>query len=287
MHVERNISALPRSKELLHTMETFPESSWPVISTPLVSCLMATHGRVRWVQDALSCFLMQDYPTRELIILNNHPTPLVFSHPLVTIRNETGHLTLGHCRKKLVELARGDFVRTWDDDDLYLPWSIRQGVEQLEQPYAAFKPQRSWFSQSMDHFELIENVFEAAILALAHVAKKYGYKASGGDEHEPLLHGIVESGGEKHVEFGCLTGYIYRWGWGTWHISGSLGNESLEARTDEWVKRNQDAGDGKSPLIPSDLTPVWRALVQQAEARYGEREANRLRSAFKEAAVVL
>ena len=40
---------------------------------PLVSCLMATHGRHSRVCESLSCFLSQTYENRELVILNEHP----------------------------------------------------------------------------------------------------------------------------------------------------------------------------------------------------------------------
>ena len=57
----------------------------------------------------------------ELIILNNHPVPLICHLPQVTIINEPGYPSLGDCRNRLLELATGEYVRTWDDDDLYLP----------------------------------------------------------------------------------------------------------------------------------------------------------------------
>ena len=61
-------------------------------------------------------------PTNK-IILNNHPEPLKCDLPQVQIYNEPGYETLGDCRNRLLELASGEFVRTWDDDDLYMPWS--------------------------------------------------------------------------------------------------------------------------------------------------------------------
>src|SRR5687768_14508500 len=106
---------------------------------------MATHGRYEKVCETLACFLDQDYPHRELVILNNHPVPLEYDHPLVRIYNEPKYPSLGHCRDRLLELARGEFVRTWDDDDLYLPWTLSQGVGHIPVDAAAWKPARSWW----------------------------------------------------------------------------------------------------------------------------------------------
>ena len=53
---------------------------------PLVSCLTATAGRFSVLREAVACFLAQDYPEKELVILNNHPTPLVCDLPGVWLR---------------------------------------------------------------------------------------------------------------------------------------------------------------------------------------------------------
>jgi len=37
---------------------------------PLVSCIMPTTGRPRWAQQAIRYFSRQDYPNRELVILD-------------------------------------------------------------------------------------------------------------------------------------------------------------------------------------------------------------------------
>jgi glycosyltransferase involved in cell wall biosynthesis len=255
------------------------------MGAPLVSCLMATHGRVRWVEETLACFLEQDYPTRELVILNNHSVPLIFDHPLVRVANEPRYPTLGHCRNRLLTLARGELVRTWDDDDLYLPWSISQGVEHLGDA-AAFKPQRSWCSEGgPQHWQLESNVFEAAMLVRTDVARRYGYQETGGDEHQPLLAGLRELGAPRRLELGCLTGYVYRWGWGNWHISGSLGTSTLERRTAAWRARNDDAGDGVAALCPAydRVRGYWDALLASVAPRYGAAEAEGLRRAFEAA----
>jgi len=226
---------------------------------PLVCCLTATHGRFNWLRHALACFLDQDYENRLLIILNNHPEPLRLAPGIdkVLIYNESGKTTLGACRNRLLELLPSDaaFIRTWDDDDIYLPWTLRQGVENIGDA-PAFKPQRSWaWALKANKLELCDNVFEAAMLVRADVAKRYGYADSSGDEHEPLLRGIQKEGGCRRREFGLLASYCYTWDNGNYHASGTLGNGQVEdKRAEEWKRANQDTGTGWP------LTPDWFAM---------------------------
>ena len=226
---------------------------------PLVSCLTATYGRYKVLQEAVSCFIEQDYPNRELIILNNHPVPLQCDLPQVTVYNEPGYESLGDCRNRLLELANGEYVRTWDDDDLYLPWAISQGVKWLNGS-DAFKPKYSWDSRKNRHYTLGENVYEASITFRKDVAVKYGYKKAGGDEHEPLMKGISDS----CIVVPVRPSYCYRWDSGLHRISGTLGSPDLEKRTGDWMKANNDTGDGIIRKV--DLSNYWKD-IEDAEKR--------------------
>lgn len=227
---------------------------------------MATYGRYSRVCEALACFLAQSYPNRELIILNNHPEPLFCPYGRVTIYNEPKYPTLGHCRQRLLELARGELCRTWDDDDLYLPWAIMQGYSYLTamHPEAdAWKPKRSWFIDTRDpvKWKLVENAMEASITFRTEAVRKVGYRLSGGDEHVPLLEGLKIASDEV----GSFASYGYRWGWGEWHISGSLGSDTIESRTRTWKEHNLDVRPGR-PLVPADLTAIlekWSTKIDE------------------------
>lgn len=245
-----------------------------------VSCLTATYGRFEILRECVSCFLAQDYADKELIILNNHPTPIQCDLPQVTVVNRPGHPTLGDCRNALVQMATGDVIRTWDDDDLYMPWTLRQGVENIGDA-VAFKPQKSWFSHKGKPFSLAENAFEAAMIVRREVALKYGYKTAGGDEHSTLLDGIAKEGGCKTIDFGVLASYIYKWGYGMWHISGSLGSGTVEKRTADWKDHNTDAKT--EPLTPVSVQHYWDGLLADVMAGFGIEDYTKLRKAFDEA----
>lgn len=225
------------------------------MNPPLISCLMATHGRYSKVCETLTCFLQQTYPNRELVILNNHPVPLRFVHPLVRILNEPGHPSLGHCRTRLLTLAEGEFIRTWDDDDLYLPWTLMQCYENIGDA-AAWKPARSWFLNGNDLPRLCGNAMEASILFRTEAVRKHGYGAGCcGDEHLTLLHGVARhDGGIQQKEMGIWSSYGYRWGQGMHHASGAM-HVPADQRTAAWMRKNQDISH--EPLVPADMTRWW------------------------------
>lgn len=212
---------------------------------PLASCLMATHGRFEEVCRTVWDFLVQDYPNRELVILNNHPQPLKLPYNCFQVRiiNEPGHATLGDCRRRLLEEARGEYVRTWDDDDVYLPWTISQGVAHIGDQIA-FKPQYSWFNPEGGGFRLEDNVFEASMLTRTDFAREHPYQATAGDEHLPLVDALHNMPGALvRRDLGAWASYVYRWGWGVHHISGTMGSDTTENRTLGWMAANQDSGE--------------------------------------------
>ncbi len=233
----------------------------------LVSCLCSTFGRYRVLREAITCFLEQDYKNKELIILNNHPVPLRVDLPQVTMINKSGFPTLGDCRNFLLNMAKGEFVRTWDDDDLYMPWAISQGVEGMliGNSCDAFKPQLSWFSKGDWPdviMELGANQYEASWTTWTDVAKRHGYKSSGGDEHSPLFAMAIR-------EALVRPSYIYRWDTPLHRISGLLGSVSVEEQHRIHMEANQDHGDG-IPLTPVDLSPYWEAVGRAEDELEGD-----------------
>jgi glycosyltransferase involved in cell wall biosynthesis len=108
---------------------------------------MPTYGRPDYVAESLAMFLAQDYPFKELIVLNDCPGQ-VFSGDIQGVRLlnvDSRYPTLGEKRNAIVEQARGELIAVWDDDDVYLPWRLSYSVEQIERlatPF--FFPSEYW-----------------------------------------------------------------------------------------------------------------------------------------------
>lgn len=104
---------------------------------PLVSCiLLTTHPkRAAFVPDALRAFEAQTHTAKELVVVNDGPGTLSSGDPRVRVVNlpqspdGARRWTLGEKRNVGVRFARGEWVATWDDDDISLPHRIATQVE--------------------------------------------------------------------------------------------------------------------------------------------------------------
>jgi O-antigen biosynthesis protein len=98
----------------------------PVVSphedVPLVSCIMPTGNRGDFVLQSIRYFMRQDYPSRELIIVDDGQEDLAGQLPedrrIRYIRIPSG-LTIGAKRNRACDLAAGSMIAHWDDDDWY------------------------------------------------------------------------------------------------------------------------------------------------------------------------
>ena len=103
--------------------------------TLLVSCIMPTYNRRRFVPRAVACFLNQDYPNRELIVVDDGSdavADLMPQDPRVTYIRLDQRLTVGAKRNLAIERAHGSLIAHWDDDDWHAPHRLQVQVAALE-----------------------------------------------------------------------------------------------------------------------------------------------------------
>src|SRR5258708_3421817 len=101
---------------------------------PLVSCVMPTADRRPWVQQSIRYFLRQDYPNRELVIVDDGidaVEDVVPRDPCIRYKRLRGHRTLGAKRNLCVAESRGDLILHWDDDDWFADSRISRQVDAL------------------------------------------------------------------------------------------------------------------------------------------------------------
>jgi glycosyltransferase involved in cell wall biosynthesis len=106
---------------------------------PLVSCIMPTYNRRPFVSLAIKYFLHQDYPNRELIIVDDGTDPivdLVPENPCIRYIRLEQKTTIGAKRNLACKEARGDIVMHWGDDDWMSNWRIRYQVKSLSKKQA-------------------------------------------------------------------------------------------------------------------------------------------------------
>jgi glycosyltransferase involved in cell wall biosynthesis len=108
------------------------------MSRPFVSVLTPTYNRGRFIPHLIECFKDQGYPQdrMEWIILDDGTEKvgeLFAKSGLKNVRyySEDIKLNIGAKRNKLNELAKGDIMVCFDDDDYYPPERVAHAVHKL------------------------------------------------------------------------------------------------------------------------------------------------------------
>jgi glycosyltransferase involved in cell wall biosynthesis len=88
---------------------------------PLVTCMIVTGGRVAFLRRAYRYFCRQTYPPKEFLVVDDGATDLApfFRDERVRYFRVPGGLSIGTKRNIACELARGNIVLQWDDDDWF------------------------------------------------------------------------------------------------------------------------------------------------------------------------
>jgi len=101
---------------------------------PLVTCIMPTFNRRRFIPQALRCFSRQDYPNLELVLVDDGIDSVADCLPAdrrIRYFRLDKKLTIGAKRNFACAEARGEFIVHWDDDDWYAPSRVRVQLQAL------------------------------------------------------------------------------------------------------------------------------------------------------------
>lgn len=239
------------------------------VDGPLVSCLCLTYARPHILREAVWCFLQQDYPNKELIIVNDHHQPIELDgeYPQIRLHNLPDRMpNLGAKRNYSAQVAKGEILLVWDDDDLFLPWRISETVKHLSAAPDkwAFKPDRAWFSTNNQGYRISSNLYHSQLgirRDAFYMVGAYTEMNSGQDidfeRRLPRNRWI-----RRQTPVSELI-YVYRWGNGVTHISG-LGRDApgKESGWDIIARRYQTHPGGV--VRPGFNRPYWHDLVEAA-----------------------
>jgi glycosyltransferase involved in cell wall biosynthesis len=226
----------------------------------LVSCICPTYNRPphyqHLIEEAIESFLRQNYPNKELIVLNDCPgQELICDAPGVRVVNVAERFSsIGDKYNACVGLARGELIAPWDDDDISLPWRLSLSVERLgDGDY--FNPRCYWFLDN-------DGLHTDHPVGYAHNASLFRRKALEGVGGYPslsvgadatvdtafsgLAHVVDPLRGDKELATSEWF-YIYRWGVSPAHGS-SRGVEDFYREV------------GEMPVVEGrfHLSPHWR-----------------------------
>lgn len=97
---------------------------------PLITCICITYNRISLLKKAVSYFIAQDYPNKELLVsypqkdkLTEHVVDKLIAENSTTIRSlkRPDQMKLGDARNLAIAESNGEYICTWDDDDWYHP----------------------------------------------------------------------------------------------------------------------------------------------------------------------
>jgi len=232
----------------------------PEASLPLVSCICPTYNRPpqyqHLLEEAIESFLRQDYPNKELIIINDCPgQELICDEPSVRVVNVAERFSsIGAKQNAAIDLARGELIAPWDDDDISLPWRLSLSVERLgDADY--FNPRCYWFldneglhfDHSMGYANNASLFRRAAFEGVGgYPSESFGADAALDAAFSGLAHVVDPLRGNKELTRDEWF-YIYQWGVSPVHMSGS-GVEDFYREV------------GKLPVVEGrfHLSPHWR-----------------------------
>jgi glycosyltransferase involved in cell wall biosynthesis len=200
------------------------KSSKVVVEKPLsnkISCVMTTYRRFTCVERSIAMFLNQDYKGEsELIIYNTdieHALILgdnlknknikIFNCAIDSITHQP-YTNIGAIRRDAVAKATGGYYICWDDDDIFLPWNNRQGMDGIQRyKTKAFKPERSFFARKTG-VELAKNTMEASVIVSL---KEVNFAMKTGSEHLLWYTRLRDMGQLKENSTDSVPGYSFNW----------------------------------------------------------------------------
>lgn len=223
----------------------------------------------------LAFYLAQTHADRELVILNTAPVPLTLSDALKERKdillvnqqddsiNRRPYANVGGVRRDAVLLARGDVFCLFDDDDMYFPYHIAQGVAGLiASGKRAWKPKESLYTPDGGQtFSLCSNTLEASVFVWMDDIRRLGFRPESGPENLNWYNGLRDAG-QMEERGDAPPSYCYEWGSpiAPHKQSGDMANP---ANFDNHKNASLDFGQGKPLTGEFDLEPLYARIKEQ------------------------
>ncbi len=121
-HLQKRSVSLPKATSVESARPVPSPPAIEMVQSPLVSCIMPTCDRLPFVQQAIDCFLKQDYTHSELIVIDDgrQPVePLLPKNPRIRLIRLPERKCVGTKRNIGATAAHGELIVHWDDDDWY------------------------------------------------------------------------------------------------------------------------------------------------------------------------
>jgi hypothetical protein len=230
----------------------------------MVSILTLTYQRHHLLEEAIHSYLLQYEPYKhqsEMIVINDSPdVEYVFNHPNVKIINLKERFpSVGKKLEWGFTQCKYDWVYRLDDDDLLSPWAL-----EVNEKYRTTHPnkdvlrcQKHYFYTHNQYQGLSDSINNGNCYNQNYIKQVGNFRDTSGDEDNWLT---FHNNADIHIgDLGKYT-MIYRWGMGTYHISG-MGNYE----DNNWILSNTDklskTESGVITLNPQFKEDYWAQLL--------------------------
>lgn len=232
-----------------------------------VAAVTATKNRHTHLERLVRFFLDQDYDNAVHIIYNNATAEQRFNTNVpegkfILVNNHIDSVTgkpydnLGAIYNDAITHIPEDVdvVCFFDDDDIFLPYHISEGVKGLERGgKSSYKPQKSYFKNG-SKVTLMENVLEPSFFVKKHHILQYGFSRTTSDQHMQWLQPLINEG-DVYVDPNGPPTLIYTWGNDIPTFKTS-GNSKDPNNFKNYERFSRDKGDGI-------ITPISTAEAQK------------------------
>jgi glycosyltransferase involved in cell wall biosynthesis len=139
------------------------------------------------------------------------------AHGILIVNNGRDRVTglpytnVGAVRRDALVFAGGEYVVTWDDDDIYLPHLMEQALDRIwHTGLPSFKPAMSFF-YSGDYLRLVQNTMEASVVAKRSKVEEYGYNLETGREGLAWYTRMRDNRELDENDAHCVPSYCFNW----------------------------------------------------------------------------
>jgi len=242
----------------------------------LISCLCPTFNRpphsTRLLEESIASFISQDDPNKELIIGNDCPEQrLICDAPNVRVVNfDKRFETLSDKLIAMIEIADGDLICRWDDDDICLPHRLSYSRKKLGDDLEWRPGNYIWWLEGKRELHRIEHPGNTHCMALwrrsvLELIDGYPAKRSG-DEDQQFNQKLERAGISSHLGEiipNDAVFYVYRWGVSSTHLSGrrelqehwdAIGDRSIESGSFDITPKRWPILDRLNELIGETVT---------------------------------
>jgi hypothetical protein len=228
----------------------------------MVSILTLTYQRHHLLEEAIHSYLLQYEPYKhqsEMVVINDSPdVEYVFDHPNIKIINlKERFSSVGKKLEWGFTQCKYDWVYRLDDDDLLSPWAL-----EVNEKYRTTYPHKD-ILRCQKHYFYVHNQYQGLSDSInngncynQNYIKQVGniIDRSMGEDNWLTFHNNAD------IHIGDLGKYtmIYRWGMGTYHISG------MGERPNEEIYEITDKSNTESGIIylePKFREDYWAQLL--------------------------